>query len=105
MKKPGIWPKGCNSVYKVGEYEFLVRIGYSPLFMITKLVMIRISLTHPKGQSDCWYRSVIVRHSEAADVVQRLMTSYLEGVDYFNVMQSRGSWSNMSNQIIISIHN
>jgi len=105
MKKQRIWPKGYNSIYQVGEYEFLVRIDYSPFFMITRLVIIQISLLHPKGQSEYWHRSVIARHSVAANAVQGIISGYLDGVDYFNVMHNRPPWSNMANQIIISIHN
>jgi len=78
-------PKGYDSSFKVGEYEFLAKISYLPLYLIAKLVRVRIAVTHPKEGSDPWKRSVIVRHSESGKVIQMLISSFLEEVDYFKI--------------------
>ncbi len=85
MGKFRISRKGYISTYKVGEYEFHTRVNYLPLFIFAKLVRIRIALVHPKVNGETWKKSVIVRHSEARDVIQMIISSYLEDSDYFKL--------------------
>lgn len=85
MKKLEIFPKGYNSSYKVGEYEFLAKVNYLPLFFITRLVRVRIALTNPKADRDPWKKSLIVRHSDSGNEIHMLISSYLEDNDYFKL--------------------
>ena len=60
--KMKILKKGYTSTHKVGEYEFLAKVHYMPLFKIAKLVRVKLALAHPKINNGYWERSAIVRH-------------------------------------------
>jgi hypothetical protein len=77
--------KGYNSTYKVGDYEFLAEVNYLPLFFIIKLLRLRITLNNPREGRVPWRRSVIVRHSESRDMIQMLISSYIEDAGYFEI--------------------
>jgi hypothetical protein len=85
MVKMKMLRKGYNSTYKVGEYEFLVEFNYLPLFFIIGLIRVRIILNNPKVGRDPWKKSVIVRHSESRNMIQMLISSYIEDAGYFKL--------------------
>jgi hypothetical protein len=85
MVKMAVLRKGYNSTYKVGEYEFLAEFNYLPLFFIIGLIRVRITLNNPKEGKDPWKKSVIVRHSESRNMIQMLISSYIENAGYFNL--------------------
>jgi hypothetical protein len=85
IKKLKILSKDYNSIYKIGEYEFLVKFHYMPLFMIAKLVRVTIQLMHPKANSNSFKMSSIVRHSESGKLIQMFISSYLDDAGYFKL--------------------
>jgi hypothetical protein len=85
MKKLKIFQNGYTSTHKIGEYEFLAKVNFLPLFFITKLVRVRILLVHPKSDRDPWKKSIIVRHSETDDMIQMFISIYLAEVDFFKI--------------------
>jgi hypothetical protein len=85
MKKLKILPNGYNCTHKIGEYEFLAKVHYNPLFIITKRVRVCIELIQTEASTNPWKRSIIVRHSETDDMIQMFIGSYLAEVDFFKI--------------------
>jgi hypothetical protein len=77
--------KRYNYTYKVGEYEFLIEINYLPLFFILRLIRVRITLKLPNAGEEPWKRTIIVRHSESRDMIQMIISSYIEDSGYFKL--------------------
>jgi hypothetical protein len=74
-----------NYIRKVGEYEFLVKVQYMPLFIIKKQVRVSIVMIPTKESIDSYKRSVIVSHSKIDYIVQKFISSYLEELNYFKI--------------------
>jgi hypothetical protein len=74
-----------NYIRKVGEYEFLVKVQYMPLFIIKKQVRVSIVMIPTKESIDSYKRSVIVSHSKINYIVQKFISSYLEELNYFKI--------------------
>jgi hypothetical protein len=83
MRKLKFFTKTCISTYKVGEYEFLTKVNFIPLFMLSKIARVRVELIQTKASTDCWNKSAFVRRSNSRIVVKMFISSYLEKVDYF----------------------
>ena len=80
-----VQPTGYNSTIKVGEYEFLTKISHLPLFFVTKMVKVSITLLKPGLNGNSWKKSVIVKHADSRKTVQMLISSYIEETDYFTI--------------------
>jgi hypothetical protein len=74
-----------NYNLKVGEYEFLVKVHYMPLFIIKKQVRVSIVMIPTKESIDSYKRSVIVSHSKIDYIVQKFISSYFEELNYFKI--------------------
>jgi hypothetical protein len=70
---------------KVGEYEFLVRVHYMPLFIITKRVRVGVTMITLTAGIESLERSLIVNHSNIDYVINKLISKYLEEVDFFKI--------------------
>lgn len=78
--------KGHNSSYKIGEYDFLIKVNYLPLFLIFKLVIVKIVLVNPNPGGNQWNKSFIVRQSESGNEIHALISNYLADTDYFKLI-------------------
>jgi hypothetical protein len=85
MKRLKILSKSYSSTHKIGEYEFLIKVRFIPLLMISKLARVRVELIRTKVSTSSWNKSAFVRRSEYHEVAQMFISSYLEEVDYFKV--------------------
>jgi hypothetical protein len=70
---------------KIGEYEFLVRVHYMPLFIIRKRVRVGVTMITSKASIESLERSLIVNHSDMDYVINKLISKYLEEVEYFKI--------------------
>jgi hypothetical protein len=70
---------------KIGECEFLVRVHYMPLFIIRKRVRVGVTMITSKASIESLERSLIVNHSDMDYVINKLISKYLEEVDYFKI--------------------
>ncbi len=70
---------------KIGEYKFLVRVHYMPLFIIRKRVRVGVTMITSKASIESLERALIVNHSDMDYVINKLISKYLEEVDYFKI--------------------
>jgi len=85
MKKVKILPNGNVAVHKIGEYEFVSQVIPLPLFSITKRVRVTIELTKTREINGTWGRSLIVKNSEADEVIQMFISNYLAEAGFFRI--------------------
>lgn len=85
MKKVKILPRGNVSSHKIGEFEFMSQVIRLPLCSITKRVRVTIELKKPQEDNSTWGRTLIVKNSEADEVIQMFISNYLAEVGFFKI--------------------
>lgn len=78
-------PQDYYYTNKFGEYEFLIKVHYSPFFFINKRVRVGVTLMPSELITESRERSVTANHSEVDYTIHKLISGYLEEVGYFKI--------------------
>jgi hypothetical protein len=70
---------------KIGEYEFLVRVHFMPLFIIRKRVRAGVTIIPSNENIESLERSLVVNFSDKEALIDKLISKYLAEVEFFKI--------------------